>query len=176
MMRDCWLGTIKFDEFFSIRQQSVEHIYTTHTHRWSTVAPCIVPSFSDIFLSFYVYQTNVNDKMSRTYLKELKSKSMDIIESTGFFERGIKNRDIFYWSQAKKRYILAWSTCKWPFLKTTKIMISRYWIYADLFNEMQLGRRTDRVDQIAKRHCIRHSVHFFLSVFQCKILIKKHLT
>ena len=86
--------------------------------------------------------------MSRTYLKELKSKSMDIIESTGFFERGIKNRDIFYWSQAKKRYILAWSTCEWFSALTANVMdCFRRWFYAHLFNAMQFGCCPDGADE-----------------------------
>ena len=70
-------------------------------------------SFFPIYFCHFMYIRQTWDKMSRTYLRDLKSKSMDIIESTSFYERGIKNRDIFYWSQAKKRYLLAWSTCKY---------------------------------------------------------------
>ena len=36
-------------------------------------------------------------------------------KSSSFWRNGVLNRDIFYWSNITKRYILAWATCKWNF-------------------------------------------------------------
>ncbi|CBY10417.1 unnamed protein product [Oikopleura dioica] len=36
---------------------------------------------------------------------------MEVLFSSSFWRNGVLNRDIFYWSNITKRYILAWATC-----------------------------------------------------------------
>jgi hypothetical protein len=51
-------------------------------------------------------------KNSKAFKKRMESAPN---KSSSFWRNGVLNRDIFYWSNITKRYILAWATCKWNF-------------------------------------------------------------
>ena len=95
--------------FCFIRNREWVLIYIGMVYIMSNIGVVVSPAvvfFSSSFcaFSFSLFQPF---HISNSWEREMSS-----LYSTSFWESGVKNRDIFYWSNTKKRYILAWATCK----------------------------------------------------------------
>ena len=136
----CWY--LFFDVFTSASLLNSEQgmgskIYIGMVYIMSNIGVVVSPAV--VFSSFCAFSFSLFQPfhISNSWEREMSS-----LYSTSFWESGVKNRDIFYWSNTKKRYILAWATCKFGCHWNLSLVHSkfpifyRYRFYADIFNEV----------------------------------------